>query len=248
MIQELLAFISRYEPGFPQRIRGATEKEIEKLERLAGQPMPAAYREFLAAMGKDAGDSHSGNEDLRFQLVLRFYEMYGKSWSRDYVFIGQLNVEPPVDYYLELSEPNAPDGRVVGVDQGGRPARDEVWPYFPSLKDMLFSRAFYNLRVARLPYRKTFTPRLVNQKGGGEPEVATTLGAVSEVAIKLGFRKLPYTTPRNPMFERRDAVLLGNQHPHGDGFSFELAADKENELNKMTHIIRDNLPVNVSKG
>lgn len=247
MIQELVSFISQYDPEFPRKIRGASQQEIEKLERLASRPMPAAYREFLANMGKDAGNSHAPEETFRIQLVLGFYETHGKSWSQDYLFIGQLRVEPPVDYYLELSGPGVADGRVVGVDQGERPTRGSAWPYFPSLRDMLFSRAFHTLRVLRMQYRKTFTPRLVRSKGQEDPEVATTLNSVSGLALRLGFQKLAFTSERNPMFDRGDAVILGNQHPHGDGFSFELASNSEFELKKLEQIVRDHLPVNVRR-
>jgi hypothetical protein len=46
----------------PGEARGATEQEIDRLEREIGLPLPAAYKSYLRAVGKGAGDFLCGTD------------------------------------------------------------------------------------------------------------------------------------------------------------------------------------------
>lgn len=51
-LQDLVDFISSFDPGFASRIEGASPEEIERFERIAGGPFPPDYRAFLERMGR----------------------------------------------------------------------------------------------------------------------------------------------------------------------------------------------------
>jgi hypothetical protein len=69
MKQRLLAM-----PSTRDHLEGASGEEIQELEKYAGGPFPAVYRQFLEQLGRSAGALFRGTEysvRQRFQLRLR---------------------------------------------------------------------------------------------------------------------------------------------------------------------------------
>jgi hypothetical protein len=56
-MDRLLDYVARFDPRFVGRIRGASESEIEGLQRLAGERLPGSYRDWLRRMGLARGTS-----------------------------------------------------------------------------------------------------------------------------------------------------------------------------------------------
>lgn len=54
-MEQLIREILRAHPDFASEIKGVSEKEIRELEELCGISLPASYRAFLLAMGRDPG-------------------------------------------------------------------------------------------------------------------------------------------------------------------------------------------------
>jgi hypothetical protein len=52
----------------PGEVKGATELEIDSLEREVGLRLPAAYKSYLRAMGKGAGDLFVGTDVFLLQV------------------------------------------------------------------------------------------------------------------------------------------------------------------------------------
>ncbi|MCG6155937.1 SMI1/KNR4 family protein [Rubinisphaera margarita] len=104
-------------------IRGCTSEEIERVEQDAGSPLPLAYREFLARMGRGALRFYYGT-DIFFPAVLGLTlaarELVAEEESRlqlpddaiaiimhqgyQFCFIrSSEGDDPPVYYYMEQS-------------------------------------------------------------------------------------------------------------------------------------------------
>lgn len=83
-------FISRFvarliETGFARldQIRGCSEEEIVRLESHLGLRLPAAYREFLAVMGKGAGDFYRGTDIFYSDLLFGLYSVLQRMLEED---------------------------------------------------------------------------------------------------------------------------------------------------------------------
>ena len=62
-MQRLMEYAAAVDPGFASRIEGASPAEIERLERVAGGPLPSDYRTFLDLMGR-RDDAILGQDDI----------------------------------------------------------------------------------------------------------------------------------------------------------------------------------------
>jgi len=104
-------------------IKGCSAKEIEEVAADVGRPLPLAYREFLARMGRGAGDFYVGT-DLFFPSVLGMGAAAHELVAEDeggivlppdaiafmmhqgyqFMFIqADEGEDPPVYYYMEQS-------------------------------------------------------------------------------------------------------------------------------------------------
>src|SRR5947209_18784128 len=72
-IDELKGMLLKSGIANPLSIRGCTAEEIREVEEYWGVPLPAAYREFLAKMGRAAGDLFNGS-DVHFPNMLGMRE------------------------------------------------------------------------------------------------------------------------------------------------------------------------------
>jgi hypothetical protein len=71
---DLINFVSTYDPAFPTRIRGASPEEIAELERLAGLSLPPAYKNYLLRMGRnDGGFDVGGGSTTKIDALLEYY-------------------------------------------------------------------------------------------------------------------------------------------------------------------------------
>ncbi|QDU43509.1 SMI1/KNR4 family protein [Symmachiella dynata] len=104
-------------------IRGCSATEIEEVQADVGRPLPLAYREFLAKMGRGAGDFYVGT-DIFYPTLLGITEAAHELVAEDeagivlpkdaiafmmhqgYQFMFVRTDEgddPPVYYYMEIS-------------------------------------------------------------------------------------------------------------------------------------------------
>jgi SMI1/KNR4 family protein SUKH-1 len=106
-----------------QDLEGASEEEIRELEKYAGGPLPAVYKQFLKQLGRSAGELFRGSDysvSQRFRLHLRehaealllrsnapfvlpktaFVFLMSQGYQFSFFYIGQGD-DPGVYHYLE---------------------------------------------------------------------------------------------------------------------------------------------------
>jgi hypothetical protein len=240
MFRRFVEFVSVYEPEYSRKIRGATPQEIDRLELQVGRRLPRTYREFLEGLGQDLGSVTTSETELDIALPLGFYKKGPGAAPRDYLFIGVHGTEPAADYFIETAEEDEARQRIMLVARGEPITRRSATPIYPSLWDMLFSHAFANKRLAKLPCQTRLRPRMV--MGTQETVLApgAALARIEPTALKLGFQRVQGTSALCPMFERKDAAILGHQNPTpGGGFSVEIGAEEERMLKKLAELFRD---------
>jgi len=242
-MKELIEFISQYDPEYRQKIRGATEAEIAELERLVGRKLPTRYKDFLRHMGRGMGDFEIPETNLSIDRIERFYR--GKGRERvpaRYVYIAAHEEDPYSSYYYDcVSAEETADCAIIRAEIGQDfSSADNLLPAFPSLQDMLFLFSFQVKRMSYLPHRAFLQTSWGSPQQDPGQEGTLTLEELEELMPRLGFQKLPYTTPRNPMFERGDAAFYAHRPTEEAALSAEIAASSEKERNRLLEIIRDN--------
>jgi hypothetical protein len=243
MIAELIKFASIYDPNYPKSVLGATESDLARLEHLFRPRLPAPYKEFLTQMGRSTGAIQIEDTTFTIDMVLRSYERRANLPPSPFLFIGASSSEPPASFYIDTREPDESSQTIVTADTGDEAVEEHHWPLFPSLEEMLYVHAFRSLRMSHLPYARRLGSYLTRKGGATADEPSTTVEEVEHVLLTLKFRRLPCTSPLNPLFEREHAAVLGHQNVLGGGLDLEIAADNASESTLLLEILRDNLPL-----
>jgi hypothetical protein len=211
MLRELIDFISRYDPEYPRKIRGATQEEIDRLEQLAGRTLPAVYREFLSYMGKGMGGMGVITVSFDIEQIERFHGEAGKqfNWPRRFLLIGEHEQDPFFHYFLDLETLHDGDCQVVAFDyqlDANTIRPEDIYERAPSLKQLLTQIAFLGKVMGRFPHqeRSIFTyPQ--HQARGVDSTVVLSL--FEKAALRLGFQKMSFSTPTHLMLARDDAAI-----------------------------------------
>jgi len=74
-LETLIRYAGQLDPDLTNRLEGATQDEIKRLEALLGHGLPEVYAAFLARMGRDTSDLMGGTPvDTRIGSLLKLYE------------------------------------------------------------------------------------------------------------------------------------------------------------------------------
>lgn len=238
MPPSIVEFISRYDPSYPDKVRGANSQEIERLKSLSGQELPPSYKAFLSEMGKSMGDLSVPQTDFSIDRCLEFYSEGEQLPPPHYLFIAAHDQDPYIDYYLDLSTSNGLDCEVVRITSEAEEFKNEyVHPLFLPFSDLMLTFAFTLKRMSHLPHRAHFTPShaKARKQGAGTSEL---LQIIETLALRMGFHKVPDMSPRCLLLDRQDAAIYGRSTPNG-GVYAELAASTERERSRLREIICD---------
>lgn len=241
-MKELLEYINTFEPAFSKTVHGATAEEVARLERLIKRPLPSNYKSFLGCMGRSMGSLREEDTDFSIGRLLKFYEMSKRRPPRRYILIGVQLVDTYGRFLLDCEASTAQNDCPVVQADPEEPFEndDHIVPLYGSLKDMLFLLAFSKMRMSLLNHRHRFLPSLVSSGTGRLRVVAPDLmEAIEKTVGKLGFQKLPYTSPLTPLYERRDAAFYVDRSSQGGGLSAELAVRDEWEFKRLVELIQD---------
>ncbi|MFL5349020.1 MAG: SMI1/KNR4 family protein [Hyalangium sp.] len=239
-MKEIIDFVSQYDPGFPNEIRGATEAEIARLEQLAGRKLPNAYRQFLKSMGRGMDAMGISGYNFGIEAVT---EMHGEDeydWPLRFLVIAEHETDPYYHYFMDLDTLHDGDCRVVSFDSSFTSEtlqERHLHVQAASLQNLLFETAFICKRLALLPYLqrlKLLYPKLQAKNTSARE----TLNVFEQVVLRLGFRKLPFSEPEPMLFDRHDAAIYAKS-----GFAGEivcsLAAQDGREVARLREILKD---------
>jgi len=119
-VRALVDFLARYEPRYPDGVRGADAAAIAELERRRWErPVPEPYRDFLATAGEAIGFD---TDEMRFDIgaVIGLTARWEPIPAR-FVPVAADDGTAAFDYYLDLAHPaGADEAMVVRVNEGCR--------------------------------------------------------------------------------------------------------------------------------
>lgn len=238
-MDELIRYIAQYDPAFPGTVRGASADEIARLEPLAGRPLPRSYRAFLATMGHGLGtfDPFPDGMVVSIEELISLYESEPPLYPERYLLIGVDYGGYRMDLFLETLRPET-EPRVVRFNRETELVTPDMMSLqAESLPELLFSMAFYSVRMSRLPWQARLVP---SEEALPPPEAARRMEEYARTAARLGFARFPYTGPWSPCYDRADAALYCYQPPPCDP-SFTVAAMAERECNLLAEVLCDAL-------
>lgn len=235
---EMEAFLLRIAPSLANEWQGASEQEIDAIERIAGQELPRYYRWFLSKMGRDAGPLEEPFAAYSAQTVLSAYEN------------GEVDVEPPLlfiarmedpfmslEMYYDLGRRTRDDAFVVNV-MGGELSNDAE-----TLRERMAWTALIKLRVNT---SAQWCRGRLKDHGG---DVAGQLGPV---LADIGFTSPIPTGPYCGVYERADAALackVEAEAANGDLLIFNLGGPDSGVLRRILGEIatKTSIEVTISK-
>jgi hypothetical protein len=239
-VKEIIDFVRQYDPAFPNEIRGATEAEIVRLEQLAERKLPAAYRQFLMHMGRNMDGMGISGYNFAIDAIAELHQEEEYDWPRQFLVIAEHETDPYYHYFFDLDTLYDGDCRVVSFDSSFTSKtlqKQHVHMQATSLRNLLFETAFICKRLAPSPHRqrlKLLYPKLQARKAIG----LEALNTLEPVALRLGFRRLPFSDSEPMLFDRHDAAIYAKS-----GFAGEiicsLAAQDEGELTRLREILTD---------
>jgi hypothetical protein len=235
-MEGLLQYLERISPGFTSRMRGASEEEVRELQMHFG-PIPAVYRAFALAMGRD--DAGLGGVARHRTALVR--DLYVLSLGPDdpaprrYLFAFEDLSLACEDYYLDLQQPHGPDdAAVVRIPSGARDARNA----FVSLRELLHFHAAATVHLPRFAHGAMFGQRAALD--------AASASEIHRVFDGLGFARSPYLELCR-LYERDDAIGLVHQEPGRAPSWVAIRAHDERELRRICAVMGDRTSLVVSR-
>lgn len=221
---QMESLLLRTVPGLAEQWRGATPATIEKIERLAGRPLPPFYRWFLNRMGQSMGPLAYPTLDFSAERVLACYaQQLVKPDPRFLLIAHESDEMMPLHRFYDFKVPARNDALVTSREARGR----ELTDAFETLREMLAWGALSLFRIDRAPH--TSSGRLK----GDTPDFLTNLDPVMS---SLGFEQPIPTGPFCRLYERPDAVMLCIGTPRsgtGNRRAFDLGCQNVGSLRRV---------------
>jgi hypothetical protein len=191
----------RLVPGLTREWQGAPASEIDRIEVIAGRPLPPFYRWFLSRMGRSMGPMSYPTVDFSAQGVLAALTSGQIAAHPRYLLIGYEQDElMPLPYFYDLDQPIRGDALVVRMIT----PRDESHEQFETFREMLAWGELWTQRVERAPQQCTGTLRAG----------ANVLAQLEPVMRRLGFEQPIETGAYAGLYEREDAALVCSGTPN----------------------------------
>jgi hypothetical protein len=188
-------------PGLSQEWQGAPESEVDRLEAIAGRPLPPFYRWFHSRMGRSMGPMSYPTVDFSAQGLLSAYETQQMEPHPRYLLIGYERDElTPLHYFYDLDHPARADALVVRM----LTPKDESHEQFETFREMLAWGELWAQRVEQAPQHCRGTLR-----GGADLQAR-----LAPVMQRLGFEVAIETGPLCGLYEREDAALICTGTPN----------------------------------
>ncbi|WP_437571836.1 hypothetical protein [Sorangium sp. So ce542] len=232
-MEELLALLDRYAPGYRGRIQGVYGWRLDELEERFGRPCPGFYRSFALAMGAEGGPLLDGLHEHHPTKIAELYELAPWMPPRRFLYVFGDASPDGQHTFLDLDAPSeAGDFQVVRFPFGEQTWKTRLTRRFVSLREMLFVLAMRNVHLPTFPHR---AEHLSADGPAGAPPSAEDAAVVFE---RLGFTRLPYPR-RCLLFERQDAAILLYRRPDEPGFSIRVGMRDAAKLRSFQAIVED---------
>ena len=230
-MRALIEFLSGYEPTYRTVVKGYPAADIVRLERALGRPIPSAYRDFLQTVAANLGFQ---SEDLDFDIE----EVIDLATSKKSMLEGLHGQVTPIaeddspsmmDYYLHLGRPNGDgDGEIVRSPSGTQ-SFIEYRIGCPSLRSMLLSWGFRDVRMLSLQHRARVVWR--SRRAPPVPKLSPIISALLQ---QQRFTPLDVTgTPVVTLYERGDCAAEVHAAMSGSFIALYLAGQDRDEVERI---------------
>lgn len=239
-MDELLALLERYAPGYGAQIEGYPDMLVDELEEVFGRPLPAVYRHFAQVMGTRGGpllstvttyDPLLDVANLYRVLPLempprRFLPLEMPPRRFLYVF-GDPDPLAPNPYWLDLESPSEEgDCQVVRMSLGADSWKKKLYRQAFSLRELLFLWAMEHVHLPTLPHQARYL------RGEGRAEDLVPL------LEKDGLRAAPL--PRaQPALRTGGAAVWLYRPPEGPHFTLRVGMRSPEELKRFQLLLED---------
>jgi hypothetical protein len=147
---EVEEFFARLLPDLDQELRGATQDEVDRIERIAGCILPRFYRWFLLRMGEGMGPLAYPTLDFRASTVLSCYAERLFMPHPRFLMIGhETNEMMPLHALYDFEHPARYDARVVKRS----PMGGAIYNRFETFREMIVWGVFRSEYVGNLKQR-----------------------------------------------------------------------------------------------
>ena len=225
---EMEAFLARLVGGNISEWRGATESQVEQIEKIAGRPLPPFYRWFLLRLGGDMGVLANPGTDFSATTILAGYEDGTFEPDPRFLIVGYSPDDvQPLHVTYDLDYPVRNDARVGRRDAEGGPLHFR----FETLREMIAWDRCVGYRIKSMP----------QQCSGAliDPEKNVT-SRLNPVMKALGFESLVPTGPCCGVFERSNAAMVSWSEPDEEPevHAFILGGQNATDLRRTLGEIR----------
>jgi hypothetical protein len=222
-MNELVELVARWRPELA--LAGARPADIDALAAAAPLPLPPQYADFLGTAGVHPREIFGPRHDLSVPALLRFHQRDDWNPPPPYLAIGVDIAGMDMDLYIDTET-----GAVVELMRWteGKPPQVQ----YESLPRMLFSSAFYGVRMPLFPRRARFV------QAGSSP----TLDVLAALAAELQMPAVPHTGGWSPCYDSGEVALVAYEPPER-GLYLEAGAADDARLAPLQHILERLLPV-----
>lgn len=208
---EMEELLLRLVPDLATHWEGATEDEIEQIERIAARPLPRFYRWFLMRMGRSMGPISYPSLDFSASKVIDYYAKELSRPSPRFLMIGHESDEVmPLHLLYDFEHPARDDARVVK----GHIMCETSLAQYETFREMIAWGKFWTWRVEKFPQRCTGS--FVNR--GGD-----VISLLDPVMKSLGFKTPIPTGSCCALYDATHAAMVSDTTPGDDteyhGFS-----------------------------
>lgn len=246
---ETEALLLRLVPELSSHWEGASPEEIERMEQVAGRPLPRFYRWFLSRMGHAMGPLAYPTLDFSVGTILSCYERGLLVPNRRFLLIGYESDERnPLHLFYDFDYAVRDDARVVNSDlartslnRAGRrkcPLGGPLYIGFDTFREMLAWGEFFASRIEKLPQQCVGTFR-------GSTDVIAHLDSVM---ASLSFTKPIPTGTCCGIYDRSDAAMKVRatpRDPPSPRHFFALGANDPDSAQRILDEIAAKSPIEV---
>ena len=211
-VDDFVDACARYEDGFAEKLVPASDDDLRRLEALVPAPLPPEYRAFLKRMGRTPAGTLGGflkDTEFGIEASEAFYQNPPVPVPADAVYVWTVHVDAPM--FLPFakrgdSRPLLLFSWPVDPDTGAFiPTSPVETVISTSLLEYLYKQAFTWLRVPHFEIHSELQEPFVEQKESGK--ALQSRRAFETLALRLGFRPVPFVIGDVAIFERPDAAL-----------------------------------------
>ena len=193
--REFIDFLLKFAPDLKQEWKGALKSQINKIEELAGRPLPDFYRWFLSKMGHSMGSLANPRRDFSVASVLEAYRDGLVEPNSGFLLIGHETDEVmPMHIFYNLEIPTDDDALIFSQPAEGGGIQRE----FSTLREMLAWSLMVRFRLYQYPRR-------CEGSFDGSRNVYDLLDPVLK---RLGFVQPVLCGSLTRFYERSDTIMI----------------------------------------